>query len=269
MPELPEVETTLRGLQPSLVDRRIVGIEISQPKLRWPIPDSIYSLINAKIQSLQRRAKYLLIHTDKGHMIWHLGMSGSMRVLPDLHPGTLHEHVRIILDDNMSLRYRDPRRFGFLLFTDSAPLEHKLLTSLGPEPLTDAFNANYLLQRCKNRNVAIKNIIMDSHIVVGIGNIYACESLFLSRINPKTTAKRISLQRLERLVSSIKAVLHKAIQQGGTTLQDFTGTNGKPGYFAQSLNVYGNRENCPQCGQAVKRITQSQRSTFYCTHCQT
>lgn len=268
MPELPEVETTLRGLQPHLLERKIARIDIRQPKLRWPVPDEVHSLKGATVQSLQRRAKYILMHTDKGHLIWHLGMSGSMRMLPAVEPAARHEHICLLFDDENSLRYRDPRRFGFLLFTNFDPLEHKLLSSLGPEPLTSAFNANYLQRQCKNRKTAIKNLIMNSHIVVGIGNIYACESLFISGINPNTSASRISLQRLDKLVSAIRLVLHQAIQAGGTTLQDFTQTNGQPGYFSQSLNVYGNRGNCPQCGQVIKRITQGQRSTYYCTHCQ-
>lgn len=269
MPELPEVETTLRGLEPHVVGRKIVQLQISQPRLRWPVPDSIYTLENATIHTVQRRAKYLLMQTDRGHMIWHLGMSGSMRILPAQQAASKHEHIRLNFDDSYSLRYKDPRRFGFLLFTSYDPLKHKLLSGLGPEPLSDDFNANYLLKACRHRKSAIKPLIMNSHIVVGIGNIYACESLYLSRINPNTRASRISLQRLDRLVSAIKAVLQQAIQQGGTTLQDFTQANGKPGYFTQSLKVYGNKGPCPGCGNTIKRITQGQRSTFYCTHCQT
>ncbi len=268
MPELPEVETTLRGLQPHLLDRKIRRVQIHQPKLRWPVPEEIYSLKNAVIQSLQRRAKYLIISTGKGHMIWHLGMSGSLRLLPTRHASVRHEHIKIGLDDGISLRYRDPRRFGFLLYTRSDPLAHKLLSTLGPEPLTDEFNAHYLQQSCKRHRTAIKNLIMDSRKVVGIGNIYACESLFMSRINPKTKACTISLTRMERLVDSIKSVLRQAIEQGGTTLQDFTQTDGKPGYFGQSLNVYGQKGDCPDCGKTIKRIIIAQRSTYYCSNCQ-
>lgn len=268
MPELPEVETTLRGLQPHLLGRQITHIDIRQPRLRWPVPEEVYALKGATVLSLQRRAKYILMHTDRGHLIWHLGMSGSMRMLPEHEPGTKHEHISILFDSKNSLRYRDPRRFGFLLFTNVNPLEHKLLSPLGPEPLSDDFNALYLLQQCRNRKTAIKNLIMNSHIVVGIGNIYACESLFLSRINPNTRAGRISLRRLENLVCAIRRVLNQAILAGGTTLQDFSQTDGQPGYFSQSLNVYGNRDSCPQCGHIIKRITQGQRSTYYCTHCQ-
>ncbi len=268
MPELPEVETTLRGLEPHLLKRTITRIEIRQPKLRWPVPDEILNLQGATIQLLKRRAKYLLVYTDQGNMIWHLGMSGSMRMLPEQELGNKHEHIKIILDDNSSLRYIDPRRFGALLHTDSDPLNHKLICTLGPEPLSKEFNANYLKQQCLLKRSSIKQIIMDSHIVVGIGNIYACESLFLSGINPKTKAKRISIKRIAELVQSIKSVLQQAILQGGTTLQDFTQTNGQPGYFAQKLHVYGNKKECLNCGSIIKRITQAQRSTFYCSCCQ-
>lgn len=268
MPELPEVETTLRGLEPHLLGQKISSLLIRQPKLRWPVPDEIASLENATIQSLQRRAKYLIISTDKGHMIWHLGMSGSMRILPATEADEKHEHIKLIFSNGSSLRYKDPRRFGALLFTRTDPLNHPLITGLGPEPLSDDFNAQMLHQQSRNRKTAIKNLIMDSHVVVGIGNIYACESLFLSAINPKTASGRISLQRLERLVQAIKSVLRQAIKQGGTTLQDFTQTDGKPGYFSQSLNVYGNKGSCPTCDNDIKRFTQGQRSTFYCSHCQ-
>ena len=269
MPELPEVETTLRGLAPHLVGRKIVRIKVTQPRLRWPVPTTILTLKNTRIQALQRRAKYLLMQTDRGHLIWHLGMSGSMRIVPAGQNAAMHEHIRIDLDNDFSLRYKDPRRFGFLLFTNADPLTHKLLSGLGPEPLSNAFNADYLRQQCSNRKCAIKTLIMNSHIVVGIGNIYACESLYLSGINPNTRASRISLKRIEKLVSAIKSVLHQAIQQGGTTLQDFTQANGKPGYFSQSLKVYGNKGPCPGCGRPIKRIVLGQRSTFYCSHCQT
>lgn len=268
MPELPEVETTLRGIRPHLEHRRITRIQISEPRLRWPIPDAVRDLAGCRIESLRRRAKYLLIDTGRGHLIWHLGMSGSLRIQPQNAPPAAHEHVRIDLDSGKSLCYRDPRRFGALLWTEADPLSHPLLASLGPEPSSEEFNAAYLLGKCKGRKSAIKTVIMNSHIVVGIGNIYACESLFMSRINPKTAAGRVSLARLERLVAAIKTVLSNAIAQGGTTLQDFTRADGKPGYFRQHLQVYANDGACPLCTRAIKRITLGQRSTFYCPHCQ-
>ena len=268
MPELPEVETTLRGLKPHLLGRRIVDIQVTQPRLRWPIPDDIHRLVGGTISSLPRRAKFLVVDTNRGHMIWHLGMSGSLRILPNHVPAVKHEHVTILFDDDSSLRYRDPRRFGCLLFAQQAPFEHQLFTRLGPEPLSDVFTADYLSRQCRTRSSAIKTIIMDSHVVVGIGNIYACESLFLSGINPKTRANRIRAKRIQRLVNAIKSVLAQAIEKGGTTLQDFTQADGKPGYFRHSLQVYGNTGQCPKCGRAIHRITQAQRSTFYCTNCQ-
>ncbi len=268
MPELPEVETTVRGLRPHCLDQRLAKIEIFQPRLRWPIPDAIRQLTDARIESIERRAKYILMQTSKGYMIWHLGMSGSMRILDAADPSPAHEHVKLHFSNGQSLRYIDPRRFGALLFSDGDPLQHKLIATLGPEPLSDDFNTDYLQQQCKKRATAIKQVIMDAHCVVGIGNIYACESLFLSGINPKTRANRIRKVRLQRLVDSIKQVLAQAILQGGTTLQDFTRTDGQPGYFAQSLNVYGNQGECPNCARPVKRFTQAQRSTYYCSRCQ-
>ena len=268
MPELPEVETTLRGLEPHCLNRSIIQIDVNQPKLRWPIPPQIQLLKNARITAMQRRAKYLIMSTDKGHMIWHLGMSGSMRLLPNQDPGVKHEHVKITFENKTSLRYRDPRRFGALLLTHDDPLLHPLISPLGPEPLSEDFHADYLWQQCKNRKTAIKNVIMHSHIVVGVGNIYACESLFMSGINPKTSALRISRKRIQALVEAIKMVLQQAIEQGGTTLKDFTQSDGKPGYFTQSLKVYANAQNCVQCGHAIKRITQGQRTTYYCPSCQ-
>ncbi len=268
MPELPEVETTRRGLSPHLLQRRIERIQVLQPKLRWRVPDTIQNIQGATIHSVERRAKYLLMGTDQGHMIWHLGMSGSMRIMPVAASGAKHEHILVELDDGNSIRYRDPRRFGALLYTESEPLQHPLLSDLGPEPLSAGFNVDYLHQQCRKRSIAIKNLIMDSHVVVGVGNIYACESLFASGINPKTRASRISRQRLQRLVDAIKNVLQQAIEHGGTTLQDFTQADGKPGYFRHELNVYGRQGPCLVCGHDLKRITLGQRSTFYCGHCQ-
>lgn len=268
MPELPEVETTRRGIEPFLRGQRIESIEVRQPRLRWPVPDQVQSLVGQQIDTISRRGKYLIFHTVSGHLIWHLGMSGSMRILGSQETPEKHEHVQLNLNSGKSLRYRDPRRFGSLLFTSSDPLTHKLIANLGPEPLSDRFNTDYLAKRCHKRQSTIKNVIMDSHIVVGVGNIYACESLFKAGINPKTRAGRISDSRLERLVEAVKTVLGKAIEQGGTTLQDFTQADGKPGYFSQSLNVYGQQGPCPVCQSPIRRVTLAQRSTFYCPNCQ-
>ncbi len=268
MPELPEVETTRRGIEPHVLHRKIEQIEIRQPKLRWPVPAQVKSLEGATIQLLQRRAKYLLMQTERGTLIWHLGMSGSMRIMPINTTPVKHEHIQMSFDDSNSLRYRDPRRFGALLFTDDDPMQHELLRTLGPEPLSPDFNVDYLKAMCYRRTTPIKNLIMNSHVVVGIGNIYACESLSLSGINPKTCAGKISQNRLSKLVEAIKRILTQAIQLGGTTLQDFTQADGKPGYFRLALNVYANQGMCPRCQKPIKRIIQGQRSTFYCSNCQ-
>jgi formamidopyrimidine-DNA glycosylase len=269
MPELPEVETTRRGIAPHLIEQTIASIVVRQPRLRWPIPTEIHALEGDRITAIDRRAKYLLMKTASGTMIWHLGMSGSMRMLPADQAAAAHEHVQLTLQNGQSLRFRDPRRFGALLLTQDDPLVHPLLASLGPEPLAPEFDANYLHQRCKGRQTAIKQFIMSSDIVVGVGNIYACESLFRSGINPKTRAGRISPVRIARLVDAIKQVLSEAIEQGGTTLQDFTQADRKPGYFRHALQVYGRAdEGCLNCGNPIQRITQGQRATFYCTHCQ-
>lgn len=269
MPELPEVETTLRGIQPHLSGQIIQEIIVRNPSLRWPVPPQVHEVAGQPLNELTRRAKYLLFSTQRGHLIWHLGMSGSMRVLPRQSPASPHEHIQMNLHNGLSLRYIDPRRFGCLLYTEDSPLLHPLLEHLGPEPLSDAFNAEYLFAACGNRKVSIKQLIMQSSVVVGVGNIYACESLFVSGIHPKRQASRISKQRLAGLVAAIKQVLEAAILQGGTTLRDFTGSDGKPGYFVQSLHVY-DRENkpCDHCGKPIKRITLGQRSTYYCTQCQ-
>lgn len=268
MPELPEVETTRRGIEPFLSGQRIESIEVRQPKLRWPIPDQVQNLVGQKINAVSRRGKYLIFDTASGYLIWHLGMSGSMRILPRQSAPEKHEHVQLNLVSGKSLRYRDPRRFGALLYTNSDPLKHKLIANLGPEPLSESFNTEYLSSCCHKRQSSIKSVIMDSHNVVGVGNIYACESLFSAGINPKTRAGRISDNRLERLVEAIKTILGKAIEQGGTTLQDFTQADGNPGYFSQSLNVYGQEGPCPVCQSAIRRVTLAQRSTFYCPKCQ-
>ncbi len=268
MPELPEVETTRRGLLPHVTGQCIERILLSGKKLRYPVGGDIQQLRGERINELKRRAKYLIFNTDHGNLIWHLGMSGSLRIQSVDAPSVKHEHVRIDFSNGASLRYRDPRRFGFVLLEKGDPGEHKLIASLGPEPLSPEFNATYLKKKCLSRNSTIKTVIMDSHVVVGVGNIYACESLFDCAINPKTRASRIGLQRLQRLVDSIKRTLQRAIEQGGTTLQDFTQADGKPGYFKQSLKVYGNSGSCPACGHQIKRITLGQRSTWYCSNCQ-
>lgn len=268
MPELPEVETTKRGLEPWLLNQRIKRIELRQAKLRWPVPDEIFQLLDAAIERLERRAKYLLVHTSAGTAIWHLGMSGSLRIVDaGTEPGK-HDHIDWQLSNEMILRYHDPRRFGALLYVaKGAPCPQ--LSHLGPEPLTDDFNGELLYQRSRGKTQAVKTFIMDNAVVVGVGNIYANESLFLAGIRPQTAAGNIGLKRYQLLAQEIKTVLAKAIEQGGTTLKDFVGGDGKPGYFAQELMVYGRAgKPCKECQTILKELRLGQRSAVYCPVCQ-
>lgn len=269
MPELPEVETTANGIRPHLQNQYIERIIIRERRLRWPVSQAIDQLTGQRINDVYRRGKYILMSVDQGTMLWHLGMSGSMRVSPVNSPVQKHEHVEMQLGSGQALKFRDPRRFGSLLFTSGDPLEHHLLCKLGPEPLTDNFNADYLFRVCRKRSSSIKSVIMDSHKVVGVGNIYASEALFSAGIRPTRQAGSISKKRITKLVEMIKDTLAAAIKQGGTTLQDFSGVDGKPGYFKQSLQVYGIREGCSVCGKSIKQIAQNQRSSYYCPNCQT
>ncbi|WP_445362837.1 bifunctional DNA-formamidopyrimidine glycosylase/DNA-(apurinic or apyrimidinic site) lyase [Microbulbifer sp. ANSA003] len=270
MPELPEVETTLRGLQPHLEGHKIRSAKVRQHQLRWPVEADFERRVrNARILKLERRAKYLLVHTDKGCAIWHLGMSGSLRMVEAAQAPEKHDHIDWRLDSGLTLRYRDPRRFGALLWTVADPLAHDLLSHLGPEPLSEEFSGDYLFETSRKRKQSVKTFVMDGRIVVGVGNIYASESLFLAGIRPDRQAGSISKARYQRLAESIKQVLSQAIAQGGTTLRDFIGGDGKPGYFAQQLNVYGRAgESCPACGRAVKDMVLGQRNTFFCSSCQ-
>jgi len=270
MPELPEVETTRRGIEPHIKHQTINDVVVRNHALRWPIPKQLRQKIRKqKIQSVDRRGKYLLLRLDTGTVIIHLGMSGSLRICTTNTAAEKHDHVDFLFNNNKTLRLRDPRKFGAVLWTEKDPEKHKLLYSLGPEPLEDSFNDRYLFDQTRKRSASIKSLIMNSHIVVGVGNIYACESLFLSGINPKRKAGSLSLARCNKLVSAIKKVLAQSITQGGTTLRDFIRENGEPGYFAQKLLVYGRAgEPCAKCGNPIKQITQQQRSTFYCTRCQ-
>jgi len=269
MPELPEVETTRRGITPYVEGQRVELIIIRQPKLRWQVPDSLHQLEGQTINGVTRRAKYLLLHATNGCVILHLGMSGSLRVIDKNLKAEKHDHVDIILATGKALRLHDPRRFGAVLWTQNDPLHHKLLVKLGPEPLSDAFHAQLLYKTSRKRRVSVKQFIMNAHIVVGVGNIYASEALFMARISPQVVVGKISLVRYEALVNAIKTVLIAAIKQGGTTLRDFVQAEGKPGYFQQQLSVYGRAgEQCIVCGVFIKKITQGQRSSFYCPQCQ-
>jgi len=267
MPELPEVETTKNGLAKLLTNKCITKVEIRNPNLRWRVDDSIqFNLNNQTIQSFSRRGKYILFNLGKGYLMIHLGMSGKINVVNNNEPIKKHDHFLLHFDKKV-MRFNDPRRFGSIFYLEN--LEHKLLNSLGVEPLEDSFHENYLFENSRNKTQNVKAFIMDSKIVVGVGNIYACESLFTSRINPKTLAGKISKQRYINLTNNIKRILTEAIKAGGTTLQDFAKVDGKPGYFSQELSVYG-RENkkCLHCNGKIKRIVQNQRSTFYCPKCQ-
>lgn len=270
MPELPEVETTRRGIAPHITGSTIKQVRVREARLRWPVPRNLNKLLQGQpILAVERRAKYLLLRTPPGTLIIHLGMSGSLRVLPCDTPHEKHDHVDIVLDNDLCLRLRDPRRFGAVLFTTQDPNKHVLLHTLGPEPLSDTFNADYLYAQSRKRKIAIKPFIMDSHIVVGVGNIYASEALFEAGIHPRRAAGKVSREKYELLVRAIKKVLKAAIKAGGTTLRDFTSVDGRPGYFRLSLKVYGRGgEPCPRCGKPITQAVIAQRMTYYCTQCQ-
>jgi formamidopyrimidine-DNA glycosylase len=270
MPELPEVETTRRGIEPYVSGQVVQKMIVRERRLRWPVQQGLeQQLRGQRFISVSRRGKYLLLHAESGTLIIHLGMSGSLRILPCDTPALKHDHVDIVLNNAQCLRLRDPRRFGSIFWTTTDPLQHELLKDLGPEPLSDAFDTDYLYTTSRKRKVAVKQLIMNSHIVVGVGNIYANEALFLAGIRPGLAAGRITKPRCQQLVDAIKTVLSKAIKQGGTTLRDFTASDGNPGYFQLQLNVYGRGgEPCPRCGAFIKCLQQGQRATYYCPKCQ-
>ncbi len=271
MPELPEVETTKRGITRFVVGPVIQRVIVRQSNLRWPIPEALqHALPGQRFQCVQRRGKYILLVTEVGTVIAHLGMSGNLRIVPARKNPMKHDHVDIVFDDGQCLRFHDPRRFGCMLWTVESPYQHELLKSLGPEPLSNDFSGDYLYRQAKGRKVAIKNVLMNSRIVVGVGNIYANEALYKAGIHPNRAAGRISKTRLNTLVLAITGVLNDAISQGGTTLRDFVNEAGRPGYFQLTLNVYGrNGLPCHVCGTTIKCRRTGQRSTFYCTQCQT
>ncbi len=269
MPELPEVETTRRGIEPHCRGRVVRGVIVREPRLRWPVPDQLPLLLTGQVvQAVERRAKYLLFHTAAGSVLAHLGMSGSLRlVAPDLPPGR-HDHLDVLFDGGVCLRYHDPRRFGCFLWLSPGEL-HPLLASLGPEPLATEFDGQLLYRRSRGRKGPVKSFIMDGKVVVGVGNIYANEALFLSGIRPDRAAGRISLARYQSLADIIKQVLTSSIEQGGTTLRDFVGGDGKPGYFAQRLLVYGRAgQPCSRCSTPLRELRLGQRSSVYCVTCQ-
>ena len=285
MPELPEVETTCQGIAPHLAGKELISIDVRNGNLRWPVSDEVYHLKNIPLgKSLPpasgeiakpdacvfRRAKYIIILLQKSqHLLIHLGMSGSLRITSPDDVFKKHDHVIFNLSSGLQMRYHDPRRFGCVLWTDEDLNNHKLLTKLGPEPLQDEFSEMYFIEKSKAKQKAIKLHIMDNHTVVGVGNIYACEALFLSGIHPKRESGKISKVGLMKLRENIRYVLQRSIDQGGTTLKDFIQSDGQPGYFKQQLNVYGREnEKCHTCGSLIKRVILGQRSTFYCPKCQ-
>ncbi|MGD2138939.1 MAG: bifunctional DNA-formamidopyrimidine glycosylase/DNA-(apurinic or apyrimidinic site) lyase [Burkholderiales bacterium] len=270
MPELPEVETTRRGLEPHLKDQHVVRIEIRERRLRWLVPPELEEHARGSlIHKIERRGKYLLMQCDHGWMIVHLGMSGRLRVLPEPVPPSKHDHFDLILSSGMIVRYTDARRFGALLWTSEDPAQHPLLRNLAPEPLDDVFDAQWLHARLRGRNTPIKLAIMNNEIVTGVGNIYANEALFRAGIHPKTRAGRLSQQRCEKLVHAIRQTLLDAIEAGGSSLRDFFGTDGSPGYFQQNYMVYARQgEPCSICGTLIRAARLGQRSTFYCSRCQ-
>lgn len=269
MPELPEVETTRRGIAPHLQGQRVSRVVVRDRRLRWPIPDDLDARLSGqRIVEVQRRAKYLLINAEAGTLICHLGMSGNLRLVPVDQPPLKHEHVDIELESGVALRYTDPRRFGAMLWSTD-PHAHELLKRLGPEPLTDLFDGERLFQLSRGRMMAVKPFIMDNAVVVGVGNIYATEALFAAGIDPRREAGGVSRARYLRLAQEIKRILANAIERGGTTLRDFIGGDGQPGYFQQELFAYGRGgEPCKVCGRALREVRLGQRASVFCGTCQ-
>ncbi len=268
MPELPEVEVTCRGIAPHLVGRTIAGVTVRDSRLRWPIPAAVQSLAGRVVRGVRRRGKYLLLDCGEGHLILHLGMSGSLRMVASGTPPGKHDHFDLGVGKQL-LRLRDPRRFGAVLWTAQAPEEHPLIRHLGIEPLSRAFDGRRLHALTRGHRAAIKQFLMDGHRVVGVGNIYASESLFLAAIHPRTSAGRLSAQRSANLAKAVKTTLRTAIKAGGSSIRDFVGSDGAQGYFQRRAWVYDREgKECRRCGAFIRRIVQGQRATFYCPGCQ-
>ena len=270
MPELPEVETTRRGLSPFLSQQRIVAVNIREPRLRWPVPTEIARVLpGLVIEHVGRRAKYLLLTTSDGTLIIHLGMSGSLRIVELGTPPTKHDHVELVLQNGRCVRLRDPRRFGSVSWTAGDPLIHPLLVNLGPEPTSRQFYGEYLYHQSRRRRIAVKSFIMNNQVVVGVGNIYANEALYEAKIHPARRANHISKTRYDRLTEAIRKVIDAAITAGGTSVRDFVNSQGQPGYFSQSLRAYGRSgQSCQRCGQTLRQTRIGQRSSVYCPYCQ-
>ena len=270
MPELPEVETTLRGIEPHILNRQITSISVRNPSLRWPVPVNSLkdNLVSNSFLSIRRRGKYLILESLKGFVLIHLGMSGCLRIFDNKAAPEKHDHIDVCFDDNSILRYTDPRRFGSFLWTEE-PESHVLINKLGPEPLGNEFSGTHLFKKSRKKKMPVKNFIMDSQVVVGVGNIYASEALFLAGIRPKKNAGKVSYDQYESLSSEIRNLLNKSIEKGGTTLRDFVGGDNKPGYFKQQLNVYGRSgEECKVCRSILKNLKIGQRGSVYCPKCQ-
>ncbi|TWH64219.1 DNA-(apurinic or apyrimidinic site) lyase [Azomonas agilis] len=269
MPELPEVETTRRGIAPHIQGRLITELIVRNSQLRWPVPFDLAQRVQGqRVKEVTRRAKYLFLHLDSGSIIIHLGMSGSLSLVQDTEPAGKHDHLELHFEQDIRLRYTDPRRFGCWLWTEDTR-QHPLLAHLGPEPLEAEFNAEYLYQKARKRRQAVKPFIMDNSVVVGVGNIYATEALFLSGIDPRRPAHSLSERECQDLVGHIRQVLAQAIEQGGTTLRDFIGGDGRPGYFQQQLQVYGRSgQTCPRCHGLLTQVRLGQRTSVYCPECQ-
>ena len=269
MPELPEVETTLRGIAAHVAGKRIKSIVVRVPQLRWPVPKAVERAIGQRVNGIRRRAKYLMLDTDTGSIVLHLGMSGSLTIQSLEKPVQKHDHLDIVFEDQRCLRLNDPRRFGACLWQDIDEPQLEILKNLGPEPLSDVFDGQRLYNLSRGRSGAVKNFIMTNAVVVGVGNIYANEALFRSGIDPRRAAGRVSRTRYNMLSEQIKNVLAEAIEKGGTTLRDFLGADGKPGYFRIQLKVYGRAgEPCQKCETTIRSIRIGQRNTFYCPQCQ-
>lgn len=270
MPELPEVETTCRGIEPLVIDKVVDKVLIHNASLRWPVPSEMTTLLPGQtFCTVSRRSKYLLFSLDEGTMIVHLGMTGHLRVDSSLSERRKHDHFEIVFTDGTALRYNDSRRFGAILWTSDDPLQHVRLATLGPEPFSSEFNASYLYHRSRERKIAVKPFLMDAHVVVGVGNIYASEALFRARIAPARAAGKVSKAAYKRLVEMVVIILNEAIAAGGTTIRDFANSEGKPGYFKQELRVYGRAgQKCTVCDTLIKQIKLGQRSTYYCPSCQ-
>ncbi len=270
MPELPEVETVRAGLEPHLRGRRVRTVRVYEPRLRWPVPQDLAAVLRGRpVIAVERRSKYLLVRFPDETLLVHLGMSGSLRLVRPEEARRRHDHLEFVLSGGVLLRYHDPRRFGAILLAGAEPHAHPLLSDLGPEPLSDAFDGAHLYRRSRGRRVSVKVFLMDAANVVGVGNIYASESLHVAGIRPATACGRVSRARYDRLAEAVKCVLANAIEQGGTTLRDFVNGNGSPGYFARQLAVYGRAgQPCRACGQPIRTIRLGQRSTFWCPACQ-